>query len=122
MAGEIAWRCQKRKLLFSFFSLPVTKAIWRKPPAVKGRIQDVIRPSARSEPLDIKAVIAPAIPIVAVPSWAFAASHRPKPTKEGRCFISLTAIKTDEITTKTEQMWIPARSNIAKSATSCGIS
>lgn len=79
----------EEKVIIFFFSLPVTKAIWRKPPAVKGRIQDVIRPSARSEPLDIKAVIAPAIPIVAVPSWAFAASHRPKPTKEKRAAVLL---------------------------------
>lgn len=95
--------------------LPVTKAIWRNPPAVKGRIHDVIRPSAKSEPLEIRAVIAPAMPIVAVPICAFAASHRPKP-KIIRYFYSTVK----RLIKKNKN--IPARRRIAKSATSCGIS
>lgn len=61
------------------YTLPVTRAMCRKPPAVKGRTHEVMRPSANSELLVTRAVRAPAMPIVAVPNWAFAASHRPNP-------------------------------------------
>lgn len=57
----------------------VTSAIWRKPPAVKGIIHDVLASIAVVAPEPPIATNAPKRPAPAVSNCAFAASHLLKP-------------------------------------------
>lgn len=52
--------------------------MWRNPPAVKGRIQDVFDSIESDDPYTT-AIMAPMMPANAVQIWAFAASHRENP-------------------------------------------